>query len=100
MFIVHVLYILTFVSFSTILTQKSTTEIQSLLLSMTSFSSSVFPAIALGFINLSEIFAYVTVWFFLNPTIEVVTFRLRGWCVFVAGIHPSRTSVSESFEFM
>ena len=42
---------------------------------------------------LSEIFAYVTI--FLNPTIKVVTFRLRGWCVlgvfFVAGIHPSRT---------
>ena len=42
---------------------------------------------------LGEIFAYVTV--FLNPTIKVITFHLRGWCVlgvfFVAGIHPSRT---------
>ena len=28
---------------------------------------------------LGEIFAYVTVFF--NPTIKVVTFRLRGWCV-------------------
>ena len=28
---------------------------------------------------LGEIFAYVTV--FSNPTIKVVTFRLRGWCV-------------------
>ena len=27
---------------------------------------------------LGEIFAYVTVF---NPTIKVVTFRLRGWCV-------------------
>ena len=33
-----------------------------------------------------------------NPTIEVVTFRLRGWCMlgvfFVAGIHPSRTCMN------
>ena len=28
---------------------------------------------------LGEIFAYVTVFF--NPTVKVVTFRLRGWCV-------------------
>ena len=36
-----------------------------------------------------------------NLTIEVVTFRLRGWCmlgVFAAGIHPSRTWMSGSFE--
>ena len=51
------------------------------------------PAISLGFTILGEIFAYVTVF---NPTIKVVTFRLRRWvvragCVFVAGIHPSRT---------
>ena len=40
-------------------------------------------------------------WPFFNPTIKVVTFRLRGWCVlgvFVAGIHPSRTWTSGSFE--
>ena len=37
------------------------------------------PAISLGFTTLGEIFAYVTVFF--NPTIKVVTFRLRGWCV-------------------
>ena len=40
--------------------------------------------------------------FFFNPTIKVVTFRLRGWCVlgvfFVAGIHTSRTWMSGSFE--
>ena len=31
---------------------------------------------------LGEIFAYVTVFFcFFYPTIKVVTFRLRGWCV-------------------
>ena len=35
---------------------------------------SLFP----GFTILGEIFAYVTVF---NPTIEVVTFRLREWCM-------------------
>ena len=33
--------------------------------------------------------------FFFIPAIQIVTFRLRGWCMlgvfFVAGIHPSRT---------
>ena len=42
-----------------------------------------------------EIFAYVT---FFNPIIKVVTFRLHAGCVFVAGIHPSRTWTSGSFE--
>ena len=41
-------------------------------------------------------------WPYFNPTIKVVTFRLRGWCVlgmfFVASIHPSRTWTSGSFE--
>ena len=36
------------------------------------------PAISLRFTILGEIFAYVTVF---NPTIEVVTFRLCGWCM-------------------
>ena len=39
---------------------------------------------------------------FINPTMEVVTFRLCGWCMldlfFVACIHPSRTWMSGSFE--
>ena len=33
---------------------------------------------------MGEIFAYVTFFFFfffLNQTIEVVTFRIRGWCM-------------------
>ena len=37
----------------------------------------------------------------VNPTIEVATIRFRRWCmlgVFVAGIHPSRTWMSGSFE--
>ena len=80
------------------------------------------PGISLGFrfTSLGEILAYVTVF---NPTIEVVTFRLRGWCmlgvcvwegwggggfflllcfvvvvvvVVFASIHPSRTGSFES----
>ena len=49
--------------------------------------SSVFLAKSLRFIILGEIFAYATVFrfvfflFFFNPTIEVITFRLRGWCM-------------------
>ena len=41
-------------------------------------SPSAFPAIYLGFTSFGEIFAYVTVF---HPTIEVVTFRLRGRCM-------------------
>ena len=44
----------------------------------TSSSSYSSPAISLGFTILGEIFAYETVF---NPTIEVVIFRLRGWCM-------------------
>ena len=43
-----------------------------------SSSSCVFPAIYLGFTFFGEIFAYMTI---LNPTIEVVTFRVHGWCM-------------------
>ena len=46
----------------------------------TSSSSSAFTAISLGFTILGEIFAYVTVF---NPTIEIVTFHLHGWCMLV-----------------
>ena len=38
---------------------------------------------------LGEIFAYVTVFF--NPTIKVVTFRLRGWCVLGVFLLPAFT---------
>ena len=37
---------------------------------------------------------FLRMWPFFNPTIEVVPFCLRGWCmvgVFVAAIHPSGT---------
>ena len=44
-------------------------------------SSPAFPAISLGFTILDEILAYATVFCCFNPTIEVVTSRLRGWCV-------------------
>ena len=55
-----------------------------------SWSSSTFSAcpsyisgVHLGF---SEIFAYVTIF---NPTIEVVAFRLRGWCMLVVFLLPA-----------
>ena len=58
------------------------------------------PAISLGFTTFGWDFCVCDRFF--NPTIKVVTFRLRGWCVlgvfFVAGIHPSRTWTSGSFE--
>ena len=38
---------------------------------------------------LGKIFAYVTVFF--NPTIKVVTFRLRGWCVLGVFLLPAFT---------
>ena len=57
------------------------------------------PAISLGFTLWVR---FLRMWPFFNPTIKVVTSRLRGWmragCVFVAGIHPSRTWMSGSFE--
>ena len=44
---------------------------------------------------------FLGMWLFLNPTLEVITFHLHGWCVcgrvFVAVIHPSRTWMSRSF---
>ena len=62
-----------------------------------SSSSSAIPALSLGFTVFWWDFCVCD--FFLNPTIEVVTFRLRGWCmlgVVVASIHPSRTRMSGS----
>ena len=38
-----------------------------------------------------EIFAYVTGFFFFNPTIEVVTFRLRGLCMLGVFLLPAFT---------
>ena len=59
-------------------------------------SSSAFTAMSVRFTISGEISAYVTDLKKKNPTIEVVTFRLRGWSMLgvffaVAGIHPSRT---------
>ena len=43
------------------------------------------PATSLGFTILGEILAYMTVFcvffFFFYPTIEIVTFHVRGWCM-------------------
>ena len=46
------------------------------------------PAISLGFTITGEIFVYV---YFFNPTIEVVTFRLRGWCMLGVYLLPAFT---------
>ena len=65
---------------------------------ISSSSFSGFPAISLKFTIFGEIFAYVTIF---SPTIEVVTFCLRGWCmlgVFLLSFHPSRTWMSGSFQ--
>ena len=46
---------------------------------------------------------FLCMWPFCDPTVEVVTFRLHGWCMlmcFFAGIHLSRTWMSRSFESM
>ena len=63
-------------------------------------SSSAFPSYISGVHNFWARFLHM--WPFFNPTIKVVTFRLCGWCVlgmfFVAGIHPSGTWTSGSFE--
>ena len=53
-----------------------------------SSSSAASPALSLGFTSFGEIFAYVTVF---NPTIEVVTFRLHGWCMLGVFLLPAFT---------
>ena len=53
-----------------------------------SSSSSAFPAIPVRFTISGQIFAYVAIF---NPTIEVVTFRLRGWCVLGVFLLPAFT---------
>ena len=63
-------------------------------------SSSMFPAIFLGFTTLGEIFAYVTI---LQSNhrgshIPSLWMMMHAGCVFVAGIHPFRTWMSGSFE--
>ena len=46
------------------------------------------PARPLGFTILGKTFAYVTI---LNPTTEVVTFRLPGWCMLDVILLPAFT---------
>ena len=48
---------------------------------------------SLGFAILGEILAYVAVF---NPTIEVVTFRLRGWCMLYVFLLPTVTHLNNS----
>ena len=46
------------------------------------------PAVTLGFTIPGEIFWYVTIF---DPTIEVVTFRLREWCMLGVFLLPAFT---------
>ena len=52
-------------------------------------SSSALPAISVGCTIFGEIFVYVTIFF--NPTVEVVTFRLCGWCMLGVFLLPAVT---------
>ena len=45
------------------------------------------PQVSLGFTILGEILASVTIFF--GPTIEVVTFFLRGWCMLGVFVLPA-----------
>ena len=62
---------------------------------MSSFSA--FPAISLGFTSSGEICVYVTVF---NPTIEVVTFRLRGWCMLGVFLWPALTRLGHECQVL
>ena len=53
------------------------------------------PAICLEFTILGEIFAYVTV--FLNPTIQVVTIRLRGYLLLLLCTGKTRDALKIQF---
>ena len=83
-------------------TESETQRYKNLLASsaITSSSSSASPSYISGVHHIGV--RFLCMWPFFNPTIRVVTFRLRGWCVlgvfFVSGIHPSRTWTSGSFE--
>ena len=57
-------------------------------------SSSVFPAVSLGFIIFGEIFAYVTVF---SPTTEVVPFHLHGWCMMAVFLFLAFTCLGHEF---
>ena len=62
-------------------------------------SSSAFPALSLGFTILGEISAYVAFFKSNHRGSHIPPLRmLHTGCVLVAGIHPSRTRMSGSFE--
>ena len=68
--------------------------------SLTDLAPSFLPELVHLYISSCKL-GYLFTWLFFNPTIEVVTFCLHGWCmlgVFVDGIHPSRTWMSGSLE--
>ena len=57
------------------------------------------PAISLGFTMLGEIFVYVTIFQSNHWGSHIPSLLMAyAWCIFVAGNHPSRTRMSESFQ--
>ena len=57
----------------------------------TSSSSSAFPSYISGVHHFWVRFLRMRPFFFFNPTIKVVTFRLRGWCVLGVFLLPAFT---------
>ena len=53
------------------------------------------PDRSLGFIILSEICCTCYWGFFFNPTIEVVSFRHRGWCMLGVFLSPALTRLEQ-----
>ena len=54
------------------------------------------PAISLGFTTFWV--RFVRMWPFFNPTIKVVTFRLRGWCVLGGFLLPAFTCLEHEHQ--
>ena len=61
-------------------------------------SSSAFPSYISGVHHLDESFVYVTNFVYFNPTIEVVTFRLRGWCMLGVFLLPAFTHLGHQYQ--
>ena len=57
-----------------------------------------FPAVSLGFTILDAIFAYVTIFYTYHWGSHLSPWMVHAGCVFAAGIHPSRTRLSGTFE--
>ena len=64
-----------------------------------SSSPPAFPAMSVGITILGELFTYMTIILFSHKGSHISSsWMVHAWCVIVAGIHPSRTWMSGSFE--